>query len=183
MRFTNSNKFGALSHSFHTEENYNKSSYVFGRDSRFKYEKDVKHLESKAPGPGAYTSNSSFNISHPRKAGFGSSQKITSVVYHKELQNCYLSKHSPGPGAYNSKNYFEERIQGGKINPASASPEKNATRFKAPIKRNLLKLDDHNQFIQLAKKKGEVRIGTEARTYDPIFYSAQNKEFIAKGLR
>lgn len=183
MRFTDTRKFGALSHSFHTPEDYNKSSYIFGRDSRFKYESEIKHLESKAPGPGTYNRDSSFKSSNPRKAGFGSSQKITNIVYHKELQNCYLSKHAPGPGSYNSKQYFKEWIQGGKINPASSSPDKTATRFKAPKMRNLLKLDDHNQFLQLNKKKGEVKIGTEPRTYDPIFYSAQNQEFITKGLR
>ena len=46
-----------------------------------------------------------------------------------------------------------------------------------------LALEDHNQFINLAKKTGEIKIGTERRVYDPIFFSAQNREFIVKGLR
>ena len=47
----------------------------------------------------------------------------------------------------------------------------------------MLVLDDHKQFIKLTKKNGTIKIGTEPRIYDPIFYSAQNHEFIIKGLR
>ena len=100
MRFTGTIKFTSLTHTFHVPENYSKSSYIFGKDSRFKYEKDEELLRSKAPGPGAYNKKSSFNVSHSTRFGFGSAEKISNIVYHKELQNSYLSKHSPGPGTY-----------------------------------------------------------------------------------
>lgn len=57
------------------------------------------------------------------------------------------------------------------------------TRFKPPTMRDQIILEDHNQFIQLKKKMGEIKIGTEKRRYDPIFFAAQNKEFIIKGLK
>ena len=182
-RLNDTTKFGSFAHSYHTPEDYNKSSYVFGKDTRFKYEKELEIMKSKGPGPGAYTKTSSFQISNPKKFGFGSSKKISDVVYEKELQNCYISKHSPGPGTYNSKHFFSERILGGKINPPSTSPEKTMTRFKPPTMRDQIILEDHNQFIQLKKKMGEIKIGTEKRRYDPIFFAAQNKEFIIKGLK
>ena len=124
-----------------------------------------------------------MNLSQPKKHGFGSSKKISNIVYYKELQNIYVSKHAPGPGAYNSTHFFTEPILGGKISPPSTSPVKNLTRFKHTGMKNQSLLEDHSQFIQLSKKMGEIKIGTEKRIYDPIFYAAQNKEFIIKGLR
>ena len=46
----------------------------------------------------------------------------------------------------------------------------------------MLTLDDHEQFIKLKTRKGQVPIGSEPRKYDPIYYGAQNKELFTKGL-
>jgi len=156
---------------------------VFGRDTRFKYKREIEQLKARGPGPGAYNSETSFIQLGSSRVGFGTSEKITNVVYHKELQGSYLSKHSPGPGTYDSKHFFSDRKQGGKINPPSTCHSRTKTRFKHAESLSMRPLEDHSQFIALKKKNGKVKIGTEPRRYDPIFYSAQNKEFIIKGLR
>lgn len=146
-----------MSHSFHTPENYKKSSYIFSHDTRFKYKKEVEILRSRAPGPGAYNSLSSFKTAARMTNGFGSSIKLSDKVYFKELQGTYFSKHAPGPGAYDNKHYFSEKKPGGKINPTSVlSYKRVAARTGGQFRpKKELILNDHEQFIQLAKKNGK----------------------------
>lgn len=130
-------------------------------------------MRTKAPGPGTYNSLSAFKRPSPMKNGFGSSKKITDIVYYKELQKSYASKHAPGPGSYDQATYFKGRKPGGKINP-SGRPNlipsvKHMKNGKSYNLRELDILDDHTQFIKLRTKQGQVKIGTAPREYDPIF--------------
>lgn len=143
-------------------------------------------MKSRAPGPGAYNSLSSFKTVDRVRNGFGNSTKISDQVYFKELQKSYVSKHAPGPGAYNSRSFFAETKPGGKINPPSKTDNQRiptTTRGKKIILKRHMMLEDHQQFLALKRKQGQVKIGTAPRIYDPVFYSAQNKEFIIKGLQ
>jgi len=117
---------------------------------------------------------------------------MSNSVYYKELQRDYMSKHAPGPGTYNSKSFFTEVKQGGKINPApkikfTKSKKKtyllNSSKHSQSLSLNNQILQDHDQFIKLKTKQGKMCFGTAPRIYDPIFYSAQNREFVIKGLR
>jgi len=69
QRFSNLEAQKKMQHTFFTPENYNKSSYIFGSDSRFKYKKDKEILRTKAPGPGTYSSLSAFKSAEKIKNG------------------------------------------------------------------------------------------------------------------
>lgn len=56
-------------HTFYKPLSYEKASYIFGKDSRFKYKQEKEKLRSRAPGPGAYNSFSSFKTAEKMRNG------------------------------------------------------------------------------------------------------------------